>query len=318
MSDIIFYSGKLKRTCSPEDVYIKCLAAIKKTGPTKNWTCIFDEEKQVVAVDFGDNQSETLVFEFVDGKIDGSCKVCFSMGTEVHDKKSPIFACMKMLYSLKKLFSEFQVSDDYDAWEGFLETMKYRAKFRELTEEEIQRVNKFYDMGYTSHEDMLLSMMAEDLQLDGKEQLAAHINPKRSLFFEAHTILYIVEMWAYQTCTYGKEGRVSKISEGSKTLLNAFSLSLGAFAMGVEELFFDEFAKYGFPSEDKHAFGVKHAIIRQMFREKFIDLFNAADAHEKCMLAYRFFLSALDFTGFQFEGKKKYEKVVNIQDYLKL
>lgn len=317
MSDTIFYNGKLKRTASPQDVYQKCLAAIKKTGPTKDWVCTFDEEKQVVAVDFGDNQSETLVFEFVDGRMDGFCKVYFPMDAEMYEKKSPFFACMKMLYSLKKLFSEFQVSDDYDAWEGFLEAMKYRARFRELTEEEIQRVNKFYDMGCTNHEDLLLSMMAEDLQLDGKEQLAAQVNHDHIVFFDSHMIVYILETWVYETCTFGKQGRVSKVSEGRNTPLNAFSLSLGAFVLGVEEMFFDEFAKYGFFPEDKNAFGVKHALVRQMFREKFIDLFNAANAHEKCMLAYRFFLSALDFAGFQFEGKIKNEKVVNIQDYLK-
>ena len=54
-------------------------------------------------VDFNDGESENLVFKFVDGKFHGFCKLFFSMDNDMYDKKSPSFACMKMLYSLKKL-----------------------------------------------------------------------------------------------------------------------------------------------------------------------------------------------------------------------
>ncbi len=77
MSDTIFYRGKLKKTCSINDIYEKCLSAIKKTGPTKNWICTFDEQNQRVVVDFNDGESENMIFEIEDRMLNGFCKVFF-------------------------------------------------------------------------------------------------------------------------------------------------------------------------------------------------------------------------------------------------
>ena len=304
MSNTIYYRGKLKRTCSPRDVYEKCSGAIKKTGVTKNWICTFHENDISVVVDFNDGESENLVFKFVEGKVHGFCKLFFSMDNDMYDKKSPSFACMKMLYSLKKLCSEYEITDDYSIWEGFLETMKYRARFRNLTEDEEARVRKYFDMGYTNHEDMLLAFISEDLQIPQGEKLTDHIMENAVYPVDEHWILPVLETWLYETCTYGKEGRVSGLSRERYTDLNMFTLSHGGFVLVVEECFAECFAAYGFVKEDDtNAFGVKHALLRKMFREKYAPAFKIADPFERCILAYRLFLSALDFTDFKFVGK---------------
>lgn len=302
MSNTIFYKGTLKRTGSPKAVYEKCLAAIKKSGPTKNWKCTFDEAKQRVEVDFGDGESEIMVFEFADKKLDGSCNVCFPMEEQKRDKKSATFACMKMLYSLKKLFRDLEVNDDCGAWEAYLETMKYSVRFRELTEAETARVKEAFDAGCTNHEEMLVEFIREDLHIPEGDPLDKHIITDLMNPYEEHRILSLLETWLYKTCTYENQGRVSEISKGSETELNIFSLSLSAFTLGVEEMFFDSFAMYYFPEDDQHAFGVKHALVRRLFREKFAPAFKVADEYEKCILAYRFFLSVLEFAGFEYVG----------------
>lgn len=302
MSDTIFYRGKLKKTCSINDIYEKCLSAIKKSGPTKNWRCTFDEQNQKVVVDFNDGESENMIFELEYRQLNGFCKVFFPMEGDMYEKSSPFFACMKMLYSLKKFFNEFEVSDDYGAWEGFLEAMKYRAKLRELTDEERDRVNKAYENGYNNHEDMLLMFIAEDLNIPVDANIVDYFDKDYYGYEEEHRIFYVLEMWVYETCTYGKQGRACDIGEGAKTALNGFSMSLAAFTLGVEEMFG---SSWGFEPDDKRAFGSKHAIVRKMFREKFAPEFNKADSYEKCVLSYRFFVSALEYSGFTFVGKKK-------------
>ena len=310
MSDTIFYRGKLKKTCSINDIYEKCLSAIKKSGPTKNWRCTFDEQNQKVVVDFNDSESENMIFELEDRQLNGFCKVFFPMEGDMYEKSSLFFACMKMLYSLKKFFNEFEVSDDYGAWEGFLEAMKYRAKLRELTDEEKERVNKAYEKGYNNHEDMLLMFIAEDLNISVEDNLVDYVSEnyagyERYAIMKEHWMLPVLEMWTCETCTYGKLGRVSDIEEDVKTYLSSFTMSFAAFAMGVEEMFRTCFMLYGLKPDDKRAFGSKHAIVRKMFREKFAPEFNKADSYEKCVLAYRFFVSALEYSGFTFVGKKK-------------
>lgn len=302
MINEITVKGKLKRTVSSEEVYRRCLAAIKKTGATKNWSCL-QEGTETVLVDFGDGKSENLVFDFQNKQCNLKCKVDFDTYSPENFKKSETFCVMKLFYSLKKLFSEYEVDDKLGEWDHYREAMKYRAKLRELTEEEEARVNVSYESGCTDYEEMLLNFISEDLKIPEGDALTDHLL-SNSVFNEPEEkYLSILETWLHRTCEYKNLGRVYQISEGRDTELNAFSLAMGGFITGVAELFQDSPTHQMYLEGSwRGTFGTKHGIIRIMYCEKYLPLFEVADDYGKCILAYRFFVSALEFTDFKFVG----------------
>lgn len=308
MTDRIEVKGTLKRGYGCEDVGKQCAKAIKKSGPTKNWQCYTDEKSSTVLFDLGDELSETMIMRFDGSRLDCSFTVALPPPEGRHSKKGPYFLLMKMLYSLKKYFREYEVSDEQGLWEDFLEAMKYEAAFCELTEVEMQRVKNAYEGGCRDCLEMLELFMAEDMGLKKGDTVRQHLIPlgdavMGELYRDSRDYTgYELETWLFKTCEYKDQGRVSEISCGTAEELDGFSLALSAFVFGVEELWPEFYSSWNMGEDDLRAFGVKHAIIRRMFRRKVRALYKEAEPFEKCVLAYRFFLSALDYNGFTFVG----------------
>ena len=88
MSDTIFYSLKLKRNKTPEQVFEKIKKAVKTKGATAKWSV--STEDQSLWIDFGDGASETFCLVFNNKEAGGACKVAFPMGGELFEnaKKS--------------------------------------------------------------------------------------------------------------------------------------------------------------------------------------------------------------------------------------
>lgn len=307
MSDTIFYKGKLKRTKTPAEVFAKIQKAVKKKGPTKNWICTVDDENQTLFIDFNDGKSETFGLSFNGLEFNDFCKVYFPLDGELfEDGKSEFKALLDVLYSAKSMFSKIEITDDYCLAETYWADKRFKIKFRELTEEETARVRRLFDAGYTTHEDMIKAVIAEDMGMSVKN-LETYVNPSiNNADSDCLPYAGMLETYLYEATTYQKKGRTCEQPNYEYYDLSSLCFSIYAFALGLSELFFDEFEEYAniCPNVKKGSFGAKHAQVRLLFREKFYPAYTKEDdAYKQCILAYRFFLSTLDYTGFQYAGR---------------
>ena len=306
MSDTIFYRLKLKRTKTPMDVIEKMKKSVKKKGATKNWICEVDDENEQMFIDFGDGRSETFALSFDDKICDNFCKVDFPLEGELFDdeKKSEFKALLNMIYSARTYFSEMTITDDYGRAADFMESKKYKLNLRELTESEMNHLKELYDMGYQKHTDLIMAIVYEGLEIPFSEDFHEHIN-KNVPFYEDFLsrseleLRPFFETYLYETAGYKDQGRVPDIPDYYMELSGLY-FSVAAFVDIAHELY--KFRDYW--DKSYHGFGVKHAQLRRYYKDKIYPLLDAeGDDFEKCVLAYRFFLSAYDYCGFKFVGK---------------
>lgn len=305
MADTIFYRLKLKRTRTPMEVFEKMKKSVKKRGATKNWVATIDEEKEMMSIDFGDEMSETFVLHFNNKVCDTFCKVYFPLEGELFEdeKKSEFKALLNMIYSARTSFSEMTITDDYGLAEDFMESKKYKLDLRELTEAEMQHVKELYDMGFQKHPDLIMAVIYEGLEIPFGEDFRKYVNMKidyaeDNLASNEHALWPFFETYLYETAEYKNQGRVPYVPEYGWEFSGIW-FSVGAFTLIIDEL-------YRFQNWPGLPFGVKHAQLRRFYKDKIYPLLDAdGDDFEKCVLAYRFFLSAFDFCGFKFVGKEK-------------
>lgn len=308
MSDTIFYTMKLKRSKSPIEVYEKLEKKInKKKGPTSKWECIYDSEDESIAIDFHDEESETFYLK-LDKKeaYSGFCKVFFDLGDGVFDKPSEFKALLDSFYSIKNFFSVIEFSDDYGLAAGYWDSKRFKFEYRELTAEETKRVEKLYAEGYTTHEKLLRAIMAEDMGM-AYEEFENYENPAVSMEDYKGKIKNTLLTYIYETAEFQKEGRVYELPEYELFDLGKFSFSQWSFMDGITWIFCDG---TGYESEitlDKHRCAIpKLAQIDLIYREKFAPLFiKEKDAFNRCVLAYRYFISVYEYTGFKYVGRIK-------------
>lgn len=312
MSDTIFYRGKIKRTKSPEEVFAKIQKSIKKKGPTKNWTCMVDKEQACLCIDFHDDTSEDFVLAFDGKEFNGFCKVAFPLEGELfEDGKSEFKALLDALYAAKSMYSKIEIFDDYGLAESYWDSKRFKCAFRELTVQEKERVRRLYDAGCQDYKQLLLAVVAEDMGI-AVDELEKNINPLANAVddFANKITIYsfnvnppkiraILETYIYETMEYQKQGRVCVLpyEEYISEFAKVFDFTC-AFVLGIEELYggWDKF--YG-------TFNAKHEQARLTFREQFYPaLQTESGAFDKCILAYRFFVSLLDYAGFHYVGRK--------------
>ena len=306
MADTIFFDLKLKRGRSPLEVFEKMAKSIKKRGATKNWKYVIDEEQNAFCVDFGDEKSETFSLHFEKQVAHIFCKVYFPLEGELFEdeKKSEFKALLNMVYSARTSFSSMEITDDYGLAEDFMESKAYKLKLRELTDEEHARAKKVYNLGYTTHTDFVLKLFYDYLEIPYNEEYDAYINPKvycTTYDIEKKNFLPpFIETLIYETAEYKNEGRIYQVPEYFCEL-NGVWFSTYAFVLIMEE--FILYKDYPH-SENNYCFGVKHGQIRKYYKNKFLPMLeNETDAYNKCILAYRFFVSVYDFCGFKYAGK---------------
>lgn len=315
MGDTIFYRGKIKRTKSPAEVFAKIQKSIKKKGPTKNWTCTVDVENECLCIDFHDDASESFVLAFNGTEFDGFCKVAFPLEGELfEDGKSEFKALLDALYAAKSMYSKIEIFDDYGLAESYWDSKRFKCAFRELTAQEKERVRRLYDAGCTDYKQLLLAVVAEDMGI-AVDELEKNISPlvQAADAFDTvrstgervriwSSITGIMETYIYETTEFQKRGRVCELPYAEYSDLGALGFASFAFAEGMNELYSD-YNSYRLDHGDR-SFGVKHAQVRLMFREKFYPALQAEnDSFEKCILAYRFFVSAFEHAGFRYVGR---------------
>lgn len=313
MSDTIFYKGVLKRGKDPLTVFEKITKGIGKRGPSKNWTFRINEEKPSLFIDFHDNKSETFSLEFNEkGEFDGFCKVAFPLEGELfEDGKSEFKALLDALYKAKSMFRKIEVTDDYGLAESYWDSKRFKLHLRDLTAEEDERVRRLYARGSTTPEQLLRSVMAEDMEMP-VEELRDYVNVYVNCLEEFPDIRHTLDVYLYETAEFRKEGRVCEMPVWQYYEPGIFMFSEFAFVEGISWVFLDGTGEDTVISlEKKRAFSQKDAQVGLLFREKFAPAFIAeTDPLEKCILVYRYFVSVYDDLGFCYVGRTKDRKTV--------
>ncbi len=302
MSDTIFYSLKLKRNKTPEQVFEKIKKAVKPKGATAKWSV--STEGHSLWIDFGDEASETFCLVFNDKKEAGAaCKVAFPMGGELFEdeKKSEWKTLISILHSVKSLCSEITVDDDYDIAGEYFIGLNYTFGIRELSPEETARLDRILKQGCTNYEAFLLKIFSEDTHREYPKHWDDAIGPCTILKDPFPKISAVWETYIYETSVL-KNDSLRKIyyfgnwDKSSHYLYGDPPAEIYTFCLGVGRLF----SAYNFID---NTWG-RGANVTMYYNDKFLPLFNQSDDYEKCKLAYQFMLSVYDYCKFKFVGKE--------------
>lgn len=308
MADTLFFEIKLKRNKTPIEVYKKLEKKInKKTGPTCKWECIYNADAESILIDFHDNKSETFILK-LDKKetYSGFCKVYFDLGDDIFDKSSEYKALLDIFYSIKSFFSVIAFSDDYGLAKGYWDSKRFQFEYRELTADEYKRVEKFYAEGYTKHEELLRAIMAEDMEMTYQEFIN-YENPSIAIGRNKGKIQNTLLTYLYETSEFQKEGRVCEFPDYVFEDTGKHTFAMWAFMEGIAWIFCDG-SGYGdeITLETHRCMIPKLSQIDLIYQEKFAPLFmKETDAFQRCVLAYRYFMSVYEYTGFLFAGRIK-------------
>ena len=331
MSDTLFFSGKKKRTATVSDIFDKILKGIKKKGPTKGWVCEFDEGSNAIHINFNDDKSETFILRFGEkNEFSSICKLYWPIDEATGSCEGEnLKVLLDILYRAKSKFNSVTVTDDYGIAEGYWESKKYKFEFRELTADEVKRVERLYNEGFTKHEDLLRAIMAEDMKMDYAD-IKGYANPEVSSGWESvGSINNTLTSYIYETSAYGDEGDVSSLMLKFFGDPNKYMMALFAFETGVSWAFCDgtrsDFDARRDPESAREITTKKHRCVsavdaqvdlmfRDMFAPKFIE---ETDPLKRCILAYRYFVSVYDFCGFKFteHHKRQYYSDKILEEY---
>ena len=318
MSDqtTIFYKLKLKRTRTPMEVFEKMQKSVKKKGATKNWICTVDSEAQSMSIDFGDEKSETFCLYFDEKKTcNGFCKVYFPLSGELFDdeKKSEFKALLNMIYSARTSFAEMEITDDYGISESFLDAKVNKIALRELTEDETNRAKSLTADGHTNIREFITALMYDYRRLPYSEDFIPYINRRigysRIMFWESNSYLEeffnpFVNSFLLETTEYQDKGRLYTVKDYYGDL-NSVCFSVSAFIFGIETLTGYHIHEKGWDS--------KSTQVLRLYYNKCLPLIESEDSDlGKCIAAYRFLVSIMDYLGFKYVGRgSKYNDLID-------
>ena len=311
-STTLFFTLKLKRTRKPIEVFEKMAKKVKKRGATKNWVCEYDDEH--FHIDFGDEMSETFSVHFDEKKVcKDFCKVFFPLSGELFDdeKTSEFKALLNMIYSVRTSFSQMEITDDYGISESYLDTKVNKIALRELTEEETERIKRIYEAGHTTVKDNIIALMTEQRELPYRSDYYAYINVNVSFFLsdndknEKDFFHSFCESYLFETAVYKGKNRIYDDDDYFGDLTGLY-FSISAFIDGIEDIT-DIYSISLYRTWDP-----KSTQVKRLLENKSRPLFDAeTDPLNKCLLAYRLFLSIYDYLGFTYVGKgKKYNALI--------
>lgn len=308
MSDTVFYKLKLKRTRTQMEVFGKMQKAVKKKGATKNWTCTIDSERERLTIDFGDEKSENFCLSFDDKKsCSGFCKVFFPLSGELFDdeKKSEFKALINMIYSARSSFSEMEITDDYGISESFLDSKINKIILRELTDDETERAQRLFADGHKDRRQFITALMYDYRDMPYSEDFIPYINKGIGhcplMFWEQFDLKDFFSAFAdsflFETTEYQDKGRLYNVGDYYGDLNGVF-FAVHAFLEGIETI-------TGYHIYEK-GWDPKSTQVLRLYYNKCLPLIEAEESDfGKCILAYRFFVSIMDYLGFRYVGKSE-------------
>lgn len=302
MSDTIFFHLQLKRTRTPQEVFAKMTKKIKKTGPTKKWT--YDMKGDCLLIDFHDDASESFCLDFKDKRADGFCKVGFLLGGEDYDdKQSEFVALMDVIYAARTSFSHMEVSDDFGLASAYMEGKRFKIKLRELTKEETEKARQLYEMGYTKYTDFIMAVCYMDLEIPFEEPYPKYVNMNLAYMGDlleredSFSLVPLFDTYLYELAEYKDLGRTCELPDFDGDPCGA-TFSRWAFTEGIRFLFYIDLSFNPMAGE-------KYAQVRRLYVEKVMPILETGeDSFDKCLLAYRYFLSIFEYCGFKRVEKK--------------
>lgn len=308
--DTVFYKLKLKRTKTPAEVFEKMQKQVKKKGATKNWTCTVDSENMSMTVDFGDGISESFFLSFDEKKqCEGCCKVFFPLSGELFDdeKKSEFKAFLNMIYAVRTSFSVMEITDDYGIAESFLDSKVNKITLRDLTEDESERAERLFSGGHTEVKDFICALLCDYRGLVYSGDIIPHINScischpimfwseSAKLKFSDYLFAAFVESFLYEATEYADEGRLYTVDDYYGELNGVF-FAVYAFVFGIENI-------TGCPKRST-GWDPKSTQILRLYSNKYVPLVETEKSdYGRCILAYRFMVSTLDFLRFKYVGR---------------
>lgn len=325
----ISYNGKIKAKFTVDDMYAKIQNYIKKNKINKTWTC--QKEENCISINFNDAVSDEFILDVNTNKFSGECRVNYDETIE----ESTLEKLLDMLFSIKGIFSKIEIDDDYSICESYLKNKEIKIQLLDLNEQDLEKVKKIYEEGYKEYRVFLLMCIARDLNLKTYKDL--YINSKVSHFGACEKIeriyedmtLQIFETWLYETTTYKKErfynNEFYNINNNiAYQALGSTGFDTYACCHGIQSIISKNYVK-------ERSFGVRDAQVQKFYREKIIDMLkNQENEYEQCIIAYKYLLSIMKYTGFEFvekdkntNGDKHYtnfkysDKILSINDALK-
>lgn len=123
----------------------------------------------------------------------------------------------------------------------------------------------------------------------------------------------ILMTYLYETSEFQKEGRVCDFLKYFVGDPDKHTFAIWSFMDGMAWIFCDGSGEQEEITLKKHRCMIpKLSQIDLIYREKFAPLFiKKEDAFMRCVLAYRYFLSVYEFSGFKYVGHKKIRLVID-------
>lgn len=226
--------------------------------------------------------------------------------------KSEFKALLDILYSAKSMFNSIEITDDYGLAASYWDSKRFKSDFRNLTAEEEARVRRLFVEGFTTHEQLLMAVMAEDMEMSVEELRGYRIDnmysdPSYPGGDYGYPIYNTLSAYLFETAEFQKGGRVCELPDWQRFEPGAYMFSEMAFVIGIAWVFFDGTGPYEeINLEKKFISTPKDKQVELLFMEKFAPLFmKEEDPLEKCILAYRYFVSVYDYLGFRYVGRVK-------------
>lgn len=302
--DTIFYKLQLKRTRTPAEVFAKMQKAIKKKGATKNWVCTVDSEKGYMSVDFGIEESETFCISFDEKKTcNGICKVFFPLAGELFEdeKTSGFKALINMIYAARESFAKMEITDDYGISESYLDSKVNKIALRELNDDEAKQAKRLFKDGHVTIKEFITAIMFDYRGLPYSEDFIPYINRYIGNSPLGFMVGGNVDLWSlfnsfvdsflYEASEYQDKGRLSSVRDYYGDL-NGVYFSVHAFIIGIGII-------TGYNTLER-AWDPKSAQVLRLYQNKYRPLTETEESDfGKCVLAYRFFVSTMDYLGFK-------------------
>lgn len=280
MSCSFFIKINLKKKYKVNELFDVIIEEIKDT----KWKYKLKKDENLEII-FND-KSEPLVFRFYNHRMNEICKIDFKSNEEAE-----IF--LRFLYNIKKMFSFYDISDDFGLWNDFIAKKNpCKITLRELSEKEKKEIELFDYKKYRAL-DVFFGIMAKDLKTEKEynntsfQELIKNINPfvKQQFFWiDSDNPVLVFADWVYEIMEYKNFGKVKSVD---MTATRGLGENYSALIFGIMQVIF---GTWGGNINSKQSQIVK--LYEQTYR-------NNLDIENDVFVLYRFILSALEYTGFK-------------------